>query len=95
MVQLYYYYYINLLKATNDIGTLLLLQEIQLAMRTTFNFRDISVNGHRLEPVFFFEQQRCRTDQPACSFAQTDQHLLYSLFGKYNIKAATSELSIV
>ena len=28
------------------------------------------------------EQQRRR---PACGFAQTDQHLCYSLFAKYNI----------
>ena len=28
------------------------------------------------------EQQRCR---PACTSVQTDQHLCYSLFGKYHI----------
>ena len=42
---------------------MVLLQKIQLAMRTTFHFRDISVNGPRLEPVFFFSNNK-GADQP-------------------------------
>ena len=35
-----------------------------------------------------YEQQRCR---PACAYLQSDQHLCYSLIGKYHIKSCKEQ----
>ena len=40
---------------------------------------DLGLNARK--PYFACEQQRCR---PACAWAQSDQHLCYSLSGKYS-----------